>query len=362
MVRIDRKKIHLAFDMHGCPNVCRHCWLGAQRHLPMREADVRDITRMFREFRKSGEDAPFFESVVVSTAFREPDYSNQYRELYELEKELSDEAPPRYELLSVWRLARDESYAPWAKDIGTEKCQLTFFGMEKVDDYFHRREGAFQDSLIATERLIDAGILPRWQLFLTQRILPDVDGLMGLVRDRRLYERCREMGREFELFIHPPGPEGEGRHIERLRPKMNETRDLPEALMDASRKYFGRETLWYPEAELYGELADDESPCDESTPDSLHFFVLPNFDIYTNIGTLEPWWQLGNLEEQDVGELVAIVEGDGIPALRKRANLSKSFLAKRHGDAQGQKVYSCKEDLLSLYLARECEAEFGREQ
>lgn len=28
MPRIDRERIGVAFDMQGCPNRCRHCWLG----------------------------------------------------------------------------------------------------------------------------------------------------------------------------------------------------------------------------------------------------------------------------------------------------------------------------------------------
>ena len=81
-------------------------------------------------FRRAGEDHPHFRKLRVSTSIREPDYSDDYRRLYELECELSDGKPYRFELLSIWRLARDPEYARWAKGIGPDTCQISFFGGE----------------------------------------------------------------------------------------------------------------------------------------------------------------------------------------------------------------------------------------
>jgi len=63
--------------------------------------------------------------LCISTWFRDPDFSDDYRHLYELERELSDGQPPRDELLSIWRLARDRSYAEWAKSLGPDSCQIS---------------------------------------------------------------------------------------------------------------------------------------------------------------------------------------------------------------------------------------------
>ena len=52
--------------------------------------------------------------------------------------------------------------------------------MEQSTDWGMRRRGAFRDQLTATERCLDAGIAPRWQLFLTKRCLAELD-------DGRLY-------------------------------------------------------------------------------------------------------------------------------------------------------------------------------
>ena len=65
--------------------------------------------------------------VWLMSWFREP--QEDYEKLYAFEAELSDLKPYRFELLSIWRLARDEKYAKWTKKIGT--CQIALFGMEK---------------------------------------------------------------------------------------------------------------------------------------------------------------------------------------------------------------------------------------
>ena len=89
--------------------------------------------KQFRDWTRSGENEPFADPLTVQTWYREPDFAPNYRGLWELEKELSDKgAAVRFELLSIWRLARDESYAPWARDIGTEACQISFFGQLAV--------------------------------------------------------------------------------------------------------------------------------------------------------------------------------------------------------------------------------------
>ena len=53
--------------------------------------------------------------------------------------------------------------------------------MEETNDWFYRRRGAFQDKLTATERLLDVGIKPRWQIFLTQKIIPEIGDLLKIV-------------------------------------------------------------------------------------------------------------------------------------------------------------------------------------
>lgn len=357
--KINRKQIGIAFDMRGCPNRCRHCYLGKADHRRLSETDVRWGVSQFRQFLARG-NTPI-EKLSVATCFREPDYGDDYRQLYDLEAELSDGDPSRYELLSIWRLARDATYARWAKSVGPDTCQISFFGMRETNDWFYRRKGAFDDALTATERLLDIGMKPRWQLFLTTRLLPELDELLGLADRHRLQQRVRELGGEFQLFMHPPGPDYEARLIEEFRPTADEVTELPEAILNPSRKHFGRDILWHTEEALYAEIlnGDGTNPDTANLPDVLWFLVCSNWDVFANIGTLEPWWCLGNLQRDPVESIIHRFEDDGVLGFDAQFHESPVKLAELYGDPEGQKIYSSEEDLLSLYRGIHCEKEWN---
>lgn len=359
MPRIERQRIGVAFDMHGCPNRCRHCWLGAASSRSLSEADVRWGVAQFRSYIAAA-DTPI-EELSVATWFREPDYGDDYRQLYELECELGDGEPPRYELLSVWRLARDRSYAAWARSVGPDTCQISFFGLRETTDWFHRRPGAFDDALAATERLLEVGMKPRWQLFLTTGILPELEGLLALVDDLRIRQRVEALGSEFQLFMHPPGPDGEGRRIEELRPTAAQVADLPESILAASRRHFSTDVLWHTEESLYDGLSRDRStPRADALPEELWFHLRSNWDVYSNAGTTEPWNCLGNLRRDSVDTIINRFEQDDVPGLAVQFHLPAADLAERYGDPEGQRVYSGRDDLLDRYRGDHCQAEWER--
>lgn len=229
----------VALDMAGCPNRCRHCGLGWHPNERMSEEDLRWVVNLFRNWARPGDEEPFFERVDAVTWFREPEFHPDYRRLYELATELNGHPPTRFELLSIWRLARDEDYARWAKEVGTEGCQLTFFGTQKTNDWFFRRKGAFHDNLVATERLLEIGICPRWQVFLTRRILPELDALLKLVDRMRLHARTEAIGGKFDIFLNTPSPDGEAWNIEHIRPTVEDLARVPSELVERSERYLG---------------------------------------------------------------------------------------------------------------------------
>ena len=67
--------------MHGCPNRCRHCYLGCPPNGDLTEHDLRWAAGLFRDYVKPGEDRPFIERLTVSSWYREPDYSDDYARL-----------------------------------------------------------------------------------------------------------------------------------------------------------------------------------------------------------------------------------------------------------------------------------------
>ena len=341
--------------MHGCPNRCRHCWLGSEPNRKLPDDDLRWAAAQFRHYLETAETT--IESLTVASWFREPDFSAAYRHLYELEDELSDGKPARYELHSVWRLARDEEYATWAKSVGPATCQLSFFGMEETNDWFYRRKGAFRDALTATERLLDVGMKPRWQIFLTRKLIPEIDELLNLISRLGLHERVRELGGEFQLFMHAPGPDGEGRYIEHLRPILEEVALLPEKILEPSRKHFDQQTLWQTESVLLGSILGEENPPEgeQVVPAELWFHITNSWEVFANVGTLESWWKLGNLKTDSVETIVHRFERDQVLGLEVLLHYPPNKWAAECGDPDSSKIYSDSEDLLSLYRTQHCE-------
>ncbi|MBM3240079.1 hypothetical protein FJZ31_27655 [Candidatus Poribacteria bacterium] len=367
------REISVLVDMAGCPNRCRHCWLGCPPNRRVSEETFRWVVQQFREWVYQGEQEPFANPLNAMTWYREPDFASNYRELYELEKELNGGKATRFELLSIWRLARDESYAKWAYDVGvsdkgagegTQSCQITFFGMEKTTDYFTRRRGSFRDNLVATERLLEVGIKPRWQLFLTKLIIPELNDLLRLVESMNLEERVRDIGGEFDIFIHTPGPDGEAWNIEHLRPDVDVISQIPTYLVEKTKAHFGtssvekspltpllqrgeggifplvkgEETFGYAERDLIPLLLDDSQPY-AWQPEHLAFMVTSDLDVFSNIAELTPWWRLGNLKTDGISEIMRRFENDETEGMYAHFHIPISTLADAYGRRDSRKIY-----------------------
>ena len=357
MPEFNSSELGLRFDMNACPNYCRHCYLGSPGSRRVSESDLRMIVNHFRTFIASKDNWTPIRCIVVSSWVWEPDYADNYRELYELELELSDGKPCRYELLSIWRLARDSQYAEWAKQIGPDTCQMTFFGMEETNDWFYRRKGAFQDLLKSTERLLEVGMKPRWQVFLTKKLIPDLSALLKLVDQLRLRERVEALGGEFVLFMHTPGPDGWARRIEHLRPRSEEVRNLPNEILESSRRHFGREKLWATERELLGQVLSQKGsvPYAYCVPERLWLIFKGNLDVYSNVATLEEPWKLGNAVTDSPADILRRFERNEPVGLKTIYSYSPRELAERFGHPEGEKIYSTGDDLLALYVAKHCD-------
>ena len=337
--------LNVMVDMAGCPNRCRHCWLGSHKNGSMSTQDFREIAAQFKDWRD--ESGRGIGELGFFSWWREPDFREDYRELWRLEQELSSPGrAERFELLSVWRLARDEPYAKWAATLPPKACQISFFGMEENTDWGVRRKGAFRDSLLATERLLAAGIAPRWQLFLTQRCLGELDDFLRLMEALGLHRRCEDIGRKFEVFIGGISPEGNGWEIDGLRIDAAGAARIPQALIDLCRE--GTELLGEPEAVLMEELLQNDTP-PEVQANMKSVSVNADFDVYPNIAEPAEWWRLGSLKTDGVDAVLRAYRDETTPGMRMNREIPLRELARRYGSKNSQKLYD-REDLISRFL------------
>jgi len=352
MPTIQSRQLGIALDMHGCPNRCRHCFVGGEDgpNGRLAEADLRWVAADFRNYARPGEERPSFDTVRVMSSTREPDYSDDYQRLAEVEAELNGGQPARFDLLSIWRLARDEKYARWAKSIGPDTCQITFFGLEEAQDWFCRRRGAFHDSLLATARLLDVGMKPRWQLFMTKKILPGLAGLMGLVDQMRIRERVAALSGKFDMFIHPPCLVGEGMTLADLSVSLDDAKLVPAELVESTRKHFKTDKIWTTEGEVVNRILADPAaaqPIYEYPPQpvGLWFLIDSDFNVNPNMGGhCVPWWRLGNLKADGVRAILDNFENDRILPLSINRPEVLVQLARQYGDPTSRRLVNSIEE------------------
>ena len=325
------KTITFAFDIEGCHNQCRHCWLGSP---PNGKIDKNEFIYFSKKIR---DELPREIKLCINSWWREPDISSEYKEFWELEKKLSDEnLATRFELLSSWRLVNDLSYAKWACDIGTTKCQLSFFGGRETTDWASQRSGSFDENINATKRLLDVGIKPRWQIFLLKNTINSLDEILREIDELKLDENT------MELFCQTPTPDGRSYNLTRERINKNDLHIVPEYLLHETTKYFGKnymEVLGKPESSLCNLFKMYTSPLNY-TPDPVAFFITYNMDVYSNLTEIAQWWKLGNLRDDNVYDIFNRYIEDKTFGLYVNSNVKINNLCRVYGDTYNDALYS----------------------
>lgn len=293
------KRITVCLDMAGCPNRCKHCWLGVTKNGRLQLRDLEFVAESFR---------PYTEMLEVYSWYREPDYLDNYRELYDAECSLSSVHTPHFELMSFWRAVRDPEYVPWLCSLNVAACQLTLFGTEKTTDDHYGRKGVFSEIMKTADLLLLNGIAPRFQIFIHQRNVKEMALLKELFDQKGFAGRTEGIGREFVAFVHQGSCDGENEKLYDIRVTPDEVLKIPESFARSTLKHFKKQNLFEvfgkTEEELYRGLYSDESTRN-FVSDAPVFLVDKDFDVYPNITTPAPYWCLGNMK---AGGCDAIIE------------------------------------------------------
>ena len=327
----------LCVDMKGCPNRCKHCWIGHMPNPHLNDSDMRTIVDSFQKH---------FEKITVYSWLREPDYCVNFRERWLADCELSSgNKPQRFELASFYKIVREPAYVEFLKEVGTKKVQLTLFGMEATTDRYIGRKGAFQEILKATEILIANGISPRWQFFINEENKDEAERLLALVHELRLKERCPH----FAFFIHEGSCDGENAKLYNLRIKKESvSKNLIPYYLDFDNKQ--------AEQDLVETFKRKTNECylPSNHRGDITIYVSGARDVFFNFTHMTPEWLIGNLKADDMSDLCRRIQEEDIPALRAAQKVSLSELAVRYGNPNSTRLFE--EDdykmlLLNRYLA-----------
>lgn len=326
----------LCIDMKGCPNRCKHCWIGHMCNHNLNDNDVSVIVHKFRDF---------FDKITVYSWLREPDYCENFRDRWLTDIELSTgNKPQRFELASFYKIVREPEYVKFLKEVGTKRVQLTLFGLEDMTDKYVGRKGAFKEILEATEILIKTGISPRWQIFINEENRDEIIKLLELMKELGLKERCPD----FTFFIHEGSCEGENAKIYDLRIKREA---IPENIipyyLDFKRKQ--------EERELVERFKKKTKEC--YVPSNNHgdivIYISNTWDVFFNFTNMSAEWVIGNLKNDDIAEICRRIKEEDILALNIARNVTLSELAIKYGNPNSTRLFGendYKMFLLNRYL------------
>lgn len=350
------KEIVLCLDMYGCPNRCKHCWLGATPNGNMPVSELEFAAGQFR---------PFTDCLQVYDWYREPDYRDNYRELYNLCNQLSDKPIRHFELASFWRLVRDEEYVKWLSsdeingmdgESGIKKVQLTLFGSEETTDFYIGRKGAYAEILEAIEILIRNKISPRIQTFVNKKTIDELDHIENLIRELELEERCGSFGGEFSFFMHQGSCDGENEKLYDIRVTPDDLAKIPASLEAYTLRHFGKnnimEVFGQTEQLLYEELSENHSTS-SYVDDSPVFYIDKIFDVYPNITAPARHWCLGNLKKHGAEAVLDNYVGSRSLAQQVRLTVPLCDIVRTQGDRTSRRLFS-KGDYIEFLLNKYC--------
>jgi len=343
-------KILIALDMGGCPNRCRHCWLGHSQNGNM---DIDDISYVAKEFRK------ITNNLEVISWYREPDFLDNYKELYKLENELSDiKTVSHFELLSYWRAVRDKEYVPWLKELGVEYCQITLWGSREKTDYYIGRIGAYDEIIKTINILLDNKIIPRIQIFVNKDNINELKSIEEKIVSLNIMERCKEIGKDFSLFIHQGSCDGENMKNYDIWITPEDIHKIPKMILEYTLLHFKKDNIMdifgYTEQVLFEKLIYDKNTINYVSENPT-FYIDKNFNVYPNITNTSTYWVLGNLKNDGVINIVEKYKNN--KSIAQNISVSKPIcdLVKLVGNNKSQRLFG-ESDYKIFLLNKYCES------
>jgi MoaA/NifB/PqqE/SkfB family radical SAM enzyme len=343
------EKIVVALDMAGCPNRCKHCWLG---HSPNGHLNKDDLYYIASEFKK------ITNNLEVASWYKEPDFLDNYKELYEIENELSDNKEiPHFELLSYWRAVRDNKYIPWLKELGVNACQLTLWGGKKSTDFYIGRKGAYDEILQTINLLLDNKIVPRIQIFINKNNLKELKNIENIIVSLNIKNRCKEIGKVFSVFVHQGSCDGENRKNYDIWITPEDINEIPDMICCNTLKHFKKDKIidvfGYTESILFEKLAEAKNTLNYVSNNPI-FFVDKDFNVYPNISNISYYWALGNLKQDGIKKIIDNYVNNKSVAQNISTTIPISELVRLIGNYKSQKLFG--ENDYKIYLLNEyCE-------
>ena len=310
-------KISVSIDMGGCSKRCKHCWIGNSKH------SLKSIDELHMIYECL---SPFTNSLSISSWYKEPDITNDYKELYEVEKKLSDYINiERFSHINITRLNKDEKYISFIKKIGIKQVTLDILGTKVNHDFFTGKAGNYIETLKATDILLENKIKVNWKIILNKQNINDLN---------KIILKAKELEIEYSITLEKPI----GSNFKNISYRLtkNDVKKIP-----------NNEMLGNSEKELYNKLVNSKKHI-TIDKNNLVLYIDYKNDIYTNIASLNPIYKLGNIKKESIKAILEKVmnEETNIQMILNKYTIGE--MIKKVGNENGNWLFS-EEDYI-LYI------------
>lgn len=351
------KTIFLQINSSGCLTTCRHCWAQSKPmpHMPL--ADVESILQQFSAYFTDNNDYqlipfPMFEELAHPKASQQLKLFRQYG----MEVEPLPTSGIALAIKDDW-----QEILSTVKELEIPFLVLSFHGIGEVHDRAVNRKGAYNELLLALQRIKDSGLDFQANVFITKESAPQIPALINDVIGR-------DHQKIMPYFAHYSAT-SRARVYEKSRVELADLTAISETLMhycgyapeETSQKRYLSDLEQMTEAALVKQalnLSEEERiKLRPALPakDMAWLTVTENFDLYTGHGNFLVV-KHGNLKTDDFNTLM--ISALAAPPFSKLqscfstdiSQMDITDLAKRFGDPNGQKIYYHLPDIRNRWL------------
>ena len=266
--------VTLLLDMGGCIKKCPMCHHFTSSKSNMLLDDLHLIYELFSSFAKT---------ITISSWYKEIDVLTNYKELYSVEKKISDSIyDTRYNKINYYRLINDKKYLSFIKDLNLSSVTIDIYGNHHTHNRYVGVNKDFENIIESIKIIKELNIEININFIVNKLNINEV---------KKTYDLFKSYSVNFSIKQNIPSNMAYKKIYNRLTKQ------------DLSKLNFINHSLGKTESDIYNELLKDNN---HLTYDILNpVFIIDNKkNIYHKLSNLDSTYYLGNLKVESIKQII----------------------------------------------------------
>ena len=310
--------VTLLLDMGGCNKKCPLCHNFISSKSIMLLDDLHLIYELFSSFSKS---------ITISSYYKQIDILPNYKELYSIEKKLSDVVnQKRYHTINYNRYVSDSKYETFINKLNIDEVEFNIYGNKNTHNRYVGVNKNFENFYEKTIKLIEKDIKVNVNYIVNKQNIDELKKTFDLFKKDKI---C------FSIKQNIPTNLGYKKIFTRLTKQ------------DLSKISFLNINIGKTEQEIYSELIKDNSfiNIDKINPT---FIIDGKKNVYHKLINLESNYYLGNLKIDSIKNIIEKYLSMNTKLLNIINKYSISELCKLIGNPNGNWIFTKEEYIIYL--------------